>query len=87
MLLAMEPLQDCLRKLRDEIAFYEGKIQELQKLPKERFPKLLIPYYQGLIRVNTEVIAILENSKLMSSFNLISVSEKNIRSIAAHLPK
>ena len=60
----MEPLQDCLQHLRDEIARYERKIQELQKLPTERFPKLLIPYYQDLIRVNTEVIAILENMKI-----------------------
>jgi hypothetical protein len=59
----MESSQDCIEKLRDEIAFYQKKIQELQKLPTERFPKLLIPYYQDLIRVNTEVIAILENPK------------------------
>jgi len=39
----MESSQDCIEKLRDEIAFYEAKIQELQKLPKEQFPKLLIP--------------------------------------------
>jgi len=56
----MEASQDCLRKLWDEIAFYEKKIRELQKISKERFPKILIPYYEGLTQVNTEVTAILE---------------------------
>ena len=60
----METPQDCIRKLRDEIAFYEEKIKELQKIPKERFTKFLIPHYRGLIRVNIEVIAILERSEI-----------------------
>jgi len=30
----------------------------------ETFPKLLIPYYEGLIRTNMEVIAILERQNL-----------------------
>ena len=60
----METTQDCIRHLRDEIAFYEEKIKELEKIPTERFPKFLIPHYRGLIRVNTEVIAILEKSEI-----------------------
>jgi hypothetical protein len=60
----MEASQECIRQLRAEITAYEGRIRELQKISKEVFPKLLIPYYEGLIRVNTEVIAILEKQKL-----------------------
>ena len=52
--------QDCVRKLWDEIAFYERHIKELETILKDAFPRFLIHYYQGLIRVNIEVIALLE---------------------------
>jgi hypothetical protein len=57
----MEAPSDCIQHLQDEIAAFKRRIRTLQKLPKDGFPKSLISYYEGLIRVNIEVIAILEN--------------------------
>jgi len=56
----MDSLPACLRQLRRQIRTYRAQIRTLQRLPTPTFPKLLIPYYEELIRVNTEVIAILE---------------------------